>query len=197
MKVVVGLGNPGEEYETTRHNIGYRVAEEILARHGHPYEEHRARSLVCRAKFDGTAVLVARPLTFMNRSGAAVAALLVHAEAGPEDLLVICDDLYLDFGTIRLRPRGSHGGHNGLLSIIETLGTREFARLRVGVGPAEPGSPHADFVLAPFRRREQGRLPELVRLAADCAETAVLLGVTSAMNRFNAPSRAGASEGPD
>jgi peptidyl-tRNA hydrolase, PTH1 family len=197
LKVVVGLGNPGEEYETTRHNIGYRVAEEILARHGGPYEERRARSLVCRAKFDGSVVLVARPLTYMNRSGAAVAALLVLAEAGPEDLLVICDDLYLEFGTVRLRPRGSHGGHNGLLSIIEMLGTQGFARLRVGVGPAEPGSSHADFVLAPFRRREQARIPGLVSLAADCAETAVLLGVTTAMNRFNAPSRVGAAEGPD
>src|SRR6266446_6754475 len=102
----------------------------------------------------------------MNRSGAAVAALLTLAEAGPEDLLVVCDDLNLEFGTIRLRSRGSHGGHKGLLSIIETLGTQGFARLRLGVGPA------------------------------DCAETAVLLGVTAAMNRFNAPSRAGAAEGP-
>ncbi len=196
MKVVVGLGNPGEEYENTRHNIGYRVAEEILGRRGHPYEERRARSLVSRVRIDGAVVLVARPLSYMNRSGAAVAALLVLAEAGPEDLLVVCDDLYLEFGTIRLRPRGSHGGHNGLLSIIERLGTQGFARLRVGVGPAEPASAHADFVLAPFRRREQARVPDLVRLAADCVETAVSLGVTAAMNRFNAPSRAGAAEGP-
>ena len=196
MKVVVGLGNPGEEYETTRHNIGYKVAEEILARRGHPYEERRARSLVSRARIDGAAVLVARPLTYMNRSGAAVAALLVLAEAGPEELLVVCDDLHLEFGTIRLRPRGTHGGHKGLLSIIETLGTQEFSRLRVGVGPADPASAHADFVLAPFRRAERARIPDLVRLAADCAETAVLLGVTAAMNRFNAPPRAGAAEGP-
>lgn len=196
MKVVVGLGNPGEEYENTRHNIGYRVVAEILARRGRPYEERKARSLVVRVKIDGEAILVARPLTYMNRSGAAVAALLVLAEAGPEDLLVVCDDLNLDFGTIRLRPRGSHGGHNGLLSIIETLGTQGFARLRVGVGPADPLRPHADFVLAPFRRREQAGLSDLVRLAADCAEAAALLGVTSAMNRFNAPSRTGAAEGP-
>jgi len=196
LKVVVGLGNPGEEYERTRHNIGYRVAEEILARRGHPYEERRARSLVGRARFDGAVVLVARPLTYMNRSGAAVAALLVLAEAGPEDLLVVCDDLHLEFGTIRLRLRGSHGGHKGLLSIIETLGTQGFARLRVGVGPADRASAHADFVLAPFGRGERARIPDLVGLAADCAETAVLLGVTAAMNRFNAPPRAGATEGP-
>ena len=196
MKVVVGLGNPGEEYENTRHNIGYKVAEEIAARRGRPYEERKARSLVCRVRFNGDVVLVARPMTFMNRSGAAVAALLGLAEAGPEDLLVICDDLYLEFGTTRLRARGSHGGHNGLLSIIETLGTRGFARLRVGVGPVDQATAHADFVLAPFRRREQARIADLVALAADCAEAAVVLGVTAAMNRFNAPSRAGAAEGP-
>ena len=196
MKVVVGRGNPGEEYKNTRHNIGYRVVEEILARRGDPYEKRRARSLVSRARIDGAVVVVARPLTYMNRSGAAVAALLTLAEAGPEDLLVVCDDLNLDFGTIRLRSRGSHGGHKGLLSIIETLGTQGFARLRLGVGPADSATEHADFVLAPFRRREQGRVSDLVRLAADCAETAVLLGVTAAMNRFNAPSRAGAAEGP-
>ena len=196
LKLVVGLGNPGEEYETTRHNVGYRVVQEIRTRRGLPYEERRARSIVSRVRIDGAAALVARPQTFMNRSGTAVAALLALAEAGPEDLLVVCDDLYLDFGTIRLRASGSHGGHNGLLSIIETLGTRAFARLRVGVGPAEPGVPHADFVLASFRRREQTRLPDLVRQAADCAEMAVLQGVTAAMNRYNSSSRTGAAQDP-
>lgn len=132
----------------------------------------------------------------MNRSGAAVAALLDLAGTGPENLLVVCDDLYLEFGTMRLRPRGSHGGHNGLLSIIETLGTRDFARLRVGIGPADPGVPHADFVLKSFRRREQAGLEEMVREAADCAEATIRLGVASAMNRFNGSSRQGATDDP-
>lgn len=197
LKLVVGLGNPGEDYENTRHNIGYEVVQEIRARRGRPYEERRARSIVSRVTIDGVAVFVARPLTYMNRSGAAVSALLLLADAGPEDVLVICDDLYLEFGTIRLRPGGSHGGHNGLLSIIEALGTRTFARLRVGVGPADPGVPHADFVLAAFRRREQARIPDLVKHAADCAETAVTQGVTIAMNRYNASPRGRAAEGSD
>jgi len=197
LKLVVGLGNPGEEYESTRHNIGYEVVQEIRARRGRPYEERRARSIVSRVTIDGAAAFVARPLTYMNRSGAAVAALLLLADAGPEDLLVICDDLYLEFGTVRLRASGSHGGHNGLLSVIETLGTRSFARLRVGVGPADPGAPHADFVLAAFRRRERPLVPDLVRLAADCAETAVTQGVTIAMNRCNASPRGRAAEGSD
>jgi peptidyl-tRNA hydrolase, PTH1 family len=194
LKVLVGLGNPGEQYEKTRHNVGSRVVEEILKRHGHPVEEHRARSLIGRVTLDERMVLLARPVTYMNRSGAAVAALLVLAKAGPEDLLVVCDDLHLDFGMIRLRPRGSHGGHNGLLSIIESLRTQAFARLRVGVGPADPAVPHADFVLAPFSRREQAGLPGVVGRAADCAETAVLQGIPAAMNRFNATSRRSAPD---
>jgi PTH1 family peptidyl-tRNA hydrolase len=197
VKVLVGLGNPGEEYGATRHNIGFRVAEEILIRWGRPYEERKARSLVGRVRIGTDAVIVARPQTFMNRSGAAVAALLKLAEAGPEDLLVVCDDLYLDLGAIRLRARGSHGGHNGLLSIIETVGSQDFPRLRIGVGPAEPGVPHADFVLAPFRRREQALVQDAVQRAADCAEAAVVHGVSAAMNRFNKMPRAGAVERPD
>jgi len=196
VKVLVGLGNPGEEYGTTRHNIGFRVAEEILQRWGRPYEERKARSIIGRVCIEDHPVIVARPQTLMNRSGASVAALLKTAEAGPEDLLVVCDDLYLDLGTIRLRSRGSHGGHNGLRSIIETVGSQAFPRLRVGVGPAEPGVPHADFVLAPFRRRERDVAQEAVRRAADCAEAAIVLGVTAAMNRFNRMPRAGAVENP-
>ena len=185
MKVLVGLGNPGEDYATTRHNIGFLVAEEIADRQGRPYEARRARCLVFRAMFGGAEAMVARPLTYMNRSGAAVSALLELAGAGPEDLLVVCDDLYLDYGTLRLRPRGSHGGHNGLLSIIETLGTQDFARLRVGVGPVESGEPHAEFVLRPFPRRQQKELPRVVARAADCAELALSEGIAIAMNRFN------------
>ncbi|OLE64632.1 MAG: aminoacyl-tRNA hydrolase [Acidobacteria bacterium 13_1_20CM_2_68_14] len=196
MKILVGLGNPGEDYMTTRHNIGTRVAEEILQRRGQPYEERKARSIVGRVRIGDHAVIVARPQTFMNRSGRAVADLLKLAETGPEDLLVVCDDLYLDLGRMRLRTRGSHGGHNGLLSIIETLETQAFARLRVGVGPADPEVPHADFVLAPFTRREQSLLPDVVRRAADCAEAAIVLGVAAAMNRFNRTPPPGAAEGP-
>jgi peptidyl-tRNA hydrolase, PTH1 family len=185
VKVLVGLGNPGEEYAATRHNIGYLVAEEIAGRRGRPYEARRARSLVSRVEIGGSEAIVARPLTYMNRSGAAVAALLDLAGAGPEDLLVMCDDFYLDFGTIRLRPRGSHGGHNGLLSIVETLGTQDFARLRVGVGPVDAGEPHAEFVLRRFPRRQQKELPRIVGEAADCAELVLSEGLAIAMNRFN------------
>jgi peptidyl-tRNA hydrolase, PTH1 family len=193
VKILVGLGNPGEEYRSTRHNIGYLVAEEIRERRGAPREETQARSLLCRVDLGGSVALVARPLTYMNRSGEAVAALLERADAGAGDLLVICDDLHIEFGRIRLRARGSDGGHNGLRSIIRTLGTREFARLRIGIGPAGESVAHADFVLAPFRRSERAELERLVQSSADCAEAVVIEGIEKAMNRFNRTTRPGAA----
>ncbi len=190
MKVLVGLGNPGPGYRATRHNVGYLVAEEIRTRSGSPREERVARCLTSRIAMAGIEVLLARPLTYMNRIGEAVAALLVLAAAEPGDLLVICDDLYLDLGSLRLRPRGSHGGHNGLRSIIEVLGTQEFPRLRLGVGPAEPGADYADFVLAPFPRADREKVEQMVRGAADCAEAVAAEGLPEAMNRFNRTQRA-------
>lgn len=185
MKVLLGLGNPGDEHRATRHNAGFLVAEEFLRRHGAGRPTRRCRSLVAVAGFGGMEVLVARPLTFMNRSGEAAAALLGEAACGPADLLVACDDLYLELGTIRLRPGGGHGGHNGLRSILEVLGSREIPRLRLGVGPPAEGMPHAAFVLEPFRRSERGAVEAMVTRAADAAETALREGVPAAMNRFN------------
>jgi PTH1 family peptidyl-tRNA hydrolase len=131
-------------------------------------------------------VILARPQTFMNHSGEAVSALMRQEEAPPDELIVICDDIYLDLGVIRLRAHGSHGGHNGLRSVVGALGTVGFARLRVGVGPARPGVDHADFVLSPFPKRDRETVREVVSLAADCAEMAAGESVQSAMNRFNA-----------
>ena len=185
MKLLVGLGNPGEEYRATRHNIGFRVLEELGRRHGARHEERRARSIVSRARIGPEDLVLARPQTYMNRSGASVQALLSWLDAGAGDLLVICDDLHLDLGRVRLRPGGSHGGHNGLRSIIEALGTPGFARLRIGVGPAEPGTPHEEFVLAPFPGAERDAVGDVVGLAADCAEAAAVEGIPKAMNRYN------------
>ncbi|MFQ5876875.1 MAG: aminoacyl-tRNA hydrolase [Acidobacteriota bacterium] len=185
MRIVVGLGNPGARYRLTRHNVGLLVAEELVRRHGAGRGERRSRAAVDRIRVGGEDVLVARPSTFMNRSGAAVAELLESEGAEARDLLIVCDDLYLDFEMVRIRPRGSHGGHRGLGSIIERLGTDDFARLRVGVGPAEPDIDQADFVLTPFPEEQRRRLPEVVGRAADCAETALLRGLERAMNRFN------------
>ncbi len=132
----------------------------------------------------------------MNRSGAAVRSVLEREGAGPHQVLVVCDDLYLPFETMRLRARGSHGGHNGLLSIIERLGTRDFARLRIGVGPPDSGAGHADHVLGRFPSEESRRLPELVKRAADCAEAVVVEGLQSAMTRYNRRHETGSIEEP-
>jgi PTH1 family peptidyl-tRNA hydrolase len=192
--IVVGLGNPGSEYRGTRHNVGFRVVEELRRRHGAPAERREARCRVARARVGDSDVAVARPQTFMNLSGAAVGPLLTRHEASPADLLVVCDDLYLEVGTIRLRPRGSHGGHNGLRSIIGTLGTADFPRIRVGVGPAEAGVEHSDFVLGEFRREDRDRIESTIALAAECAETVVTEGMERAMNRFNRRPDAGAAD---
>jgi peptidyl-tRNA hydrolase, PTH1 family len=185
VKVVVGLGNPGPEYRDTRHNVGFRVIDELRRRAGEPPERQARRANLCTAGFSGREVLLARPSTYMNRSGAAITALLQAGETEPVEMLVICDDLYLELGTLRLRPRGTHGGHNGLRSIIETLGTGEFPRLRIGIGPVPPGEAHEDFVLAPFRRSERARVEEIVGVAAECAAMAVTDGVLRAMNCYN------------
>ncbi len=186
MKLLVGLGNPGTEYADTRHNVGFLVVDEIRRRHGEHREQTRSRSRVSRVRLGSVAVLLARPQTYMNHSGEAVSALMRQEEALPDDLIVICDDIYLDLGVIRLRERGTHGGHNGLRSIAAALGTTGFSRLRIGVGPVRPGVDHADFVLAPFPKGDRDAVRGIVSQAADCAEMAAGESVQSAMNRFNA-----------
>jgi PTH1 family peptidyl-tRNA hydrolase len=130
-------------------------------------------------------VVLAQPTTYMNHSGAAVAAMLDRFDRGPEDLAVICDDLYLGLGTIRLRPRGSAGGHRGLGSIIEALGTADFPRLRMGIGPAGAEVEHAEFVLQPFPLASRPAVTEMIRRAADCAEMIISAGLGQAMSHFN------------
>ncbi|MBD3239358.1 MAG: aminoacyl-tRNA hydrolase [Chitinivibrionales bacterium] len=184
--LVVGLGNPGVEYRDTRHNIGFRVAEHFSAR------LERARSAtVCRSEVtvgawhrgDGT-VAVAKPLTFMNRSGEAVGCLLRRAKADIASCLVIVDDIHLPVGSIRIRRGGSDGGHNGLKSIIGVAG-REFPRVRVGVGPVPRGHSMIDFVLGPFSQAEQQRLETVVPRAADAIGCVLTQGIEPAMNEYN------------
>ena len=133
MKIVVGLGNPGEKYAETRHNLGFMAVDEFSSRMRLSRGGEECRSLASRGRVAGESVLVARPQTFMNRSGEAVECLLRMCDATPADLLVVCDDVALDLGTLRVRPLGSDGGHRGLRSIIDRLGTEEFPRLRIGI----------------------------------------------------------------
>jgi PTH1 family peptidyl-tRNA hydrolase len=182
---VVGLGNPGERYRRTRHNVGFMVVDALAAR-ARAEGRLAGDAWVAPARLGGAEVLLVKPLSFMNASGVPVARVLAEREGSPADLAVVVDDVALELGRIRVRERGSHGGHNGLRSIAEVLGTDEFARVRVGVRAAEPPpSDLADYVLSDFRPEEVLVVQEAVGLAADAVACLLEEGPAVAMNRFN------------
>jgi len=193
MKIILGLGNPGSEYERTRHNIGWMVLDELARRHQITIAKRMCESRVGDGIVLGEGasekLLLAKPLTFMNLSGRAAQALLKFYALERSGLLVVCDDLNLPLGKLRLRAEGSEGGHNGLKSLSQSLASREWARLRLGVGGpdarerAERGT--RDFVLRPFARDEADEVALTVARAADCVEAWALSGLAPAMNRFN------------
>ena len=200
MKLIVGLGNPGREYRDTRHNVGFMVVDEIARRHGIDWTSgpsQIAETLVAK-RFGDEPVMVAKPLTYMNNSGDAVAGLVRYFDVNHDDLIVVVDEAALPFGRLRARARGSAGGHNGLKSIIERLGTTEFSRLRLGVGRGDGRRDLADHVLARFERGEQADLETLITRAADAAEMFAAEGISKVMNAFNpgatAPTDADASD---
>ena len=184
MKLIVGLGNPGRRYQGTRHNIGARVIATLARRH-HVALREEGWADVGALTLDGARVLLARPQTYVNVSGTAVADLRRRHRLPLENLLVAFDDLDLPVGQIRLRAKGGHGGHNGMRSIIETLGSEEFARLRVGIGRPPEGVDPADYVLSRFSKEEQARLDEAVERAADAVEAFVRRGIEAAMSASN------------
>ena len=187
LRLIVGLGNPGPEYRDTRHNVGFRVVDEIARRHQLTWA--MAPSQVPDAfvvkKFGAVPVLLAKPLTFMNLSGAAVAALARYYDVAPSDLLVVFDDVDLPFGRIRARAVGSAGTHNGLRSVVESLGTTEFPRLRVGVGRGDARRDLADHVLSKFERDESAALESVIARAADAAEMFAADDILKVMNVYN------------
>src|SRR5687767_9440184 len=184
MKLIVGLGNPGRAYRDTRHNVGFLVVDEIARRHQLSLSmgPSQVPETFVAKRFGADPLLVAKPLTFMNRSGDAVAALARYYDIGAADLIVVVDEIALPFGRLRARARGSAGGHNGLKSIIERLGTTEFARLRLGVGRGDQRRDLADHVLARFERGEQADLEALITRAADAAEMFAAEGISNVMN---------------
>jgi len=182
--LVVGLGNPGRRYAPTRHNIGFRVVDRLAERPGASRWRSEHQSETCRILFDGLPVLAAKPQTFMNESGRAVKALLSHYKIAPERLLIISDDLDLPFARLRLRARGSAGGHNGLRSINAALGMLDYARLRVGIGRPTEGDP-LEWVLSPFSPAEEREIPLLCENGATIVDAVVRDGVLAAMNQFN------------
>lgn len=182
--IVLGLGNPGSDYKGTRHNVGFEVVERLCARHSIDLKHHGQRSRFGEGLIAGVSVVLAEPLTFMNRSGGAARALLEKYSLPVERLVVIVDDVALPLSTIRVRKSGSAGGHNGLQSVIDSLGSTHFPRVRVGIGSAPPGH-LVDYVLSPFARGERILMEQAYERAADAVECMVTEGVDAAMNRFN------------
>lgn len=197
MKLVAGLGNPGPRYAESRHNVGFMVLDELARR----WDVRRWRSEppfqgeLAEAHPGGQPVLLLRPLTFMNASGQSVASAWRYYRLGLEELLVVLDDLDLPLGTIRVRARGSSGGHRGLADIIRHLGSQDFARLRIGIGRVHP-SQAVDYVLGRFAPGERAVLDEVLGLAADAVECWVSQGVEAAMNRYNRRPGGGREPGP-
>ena len=187
MVLIVGLGNPGKEYEWTRHNLGFMLIDKLASEAGIDVKLRECQSRVGRGELEGCAVKLVKPQTFMNLSGAAVACLLAKlklAEPG-KHLIVISDDLALPFGKIRIRAQGSAGGHNGLKSIIESVGTNEFTRLRIGIQPEHPISDSKRFVLDSFPGTTRPAVVEILERSVEAIRAILRDGVLQAMSSYN------------
>jgi PTH1 family peptidyl-tRNA hydrolase len=186
VKLIVGLGNPGIEYQFTPHNLGFLTIDVLANDIGVEVRNRNCRALTARAVIEEQQVLLAKPETYMNLSGMAVRELVEKYEADPgKDLIVVYDELDLPLGRIRIRQRGSSAGHNGMESIIGALGTQEFLRVRLGVGPEKKVSDGAKYLLSPFRKAQLKVLDEILDAASDAVRLILKEGPAAAMNRFN------------
>ncbi|MEE2031615.1 aminoacyl-tRNA hydrolase [Rhodococcus chondri] len=184
--LVVGLGNPGPKYEKTRHNIGFMVVEALAGRVGGTFGAHkRSNADILQARLDGRQVILAKPRTYMNVSGGPVAALAKFFSVEPSNIIVVHDELDLDYGTIRLKLGGGENGHNGLRSTSSALGTKDYLRVRMGIGRPPGRQDPADYVLKPFSAAERKDLDVLCEEGADAAELLLKLGLEGAQNRVH------------
>jgi PTH1 family peptidyl-tRNA hydrolase len=192
MKLIVGLGNPGIEYQFTPHNLGFLVIDRLAGQYGARVDNRRSRAMTGKAIIAGQEVLLAKPETYMNLSGLAVRELVAELAVGPaSDLLVVYDDLDLPFGTLRIRQRGSAGTHNGMKSVVGALGTEEFSRVRLGIGPDFPVRDGAGYVLSQFKKAQLAQVDEMLDAAAEAVRVVLAEGTAAAMNRFNRKPEAG------
>ncbi|HEX5706794.1 MAG TPA: aminoacyl-tRNA hydrolase [Pyrinomonadaceae bacterium] len=185
--LVVGLGNPGAQYEWTRHNLGFMLVDRLAREAGREVRREECRALVGRAEIEGRAVELVKPQTYMNLSGESVACLL-RKRSGlttSRDLVVISDDIAIPFGTLRLRPSGSSGGQKGLKSIIAALGTDEFQRLRIGIRPEHPVSDTSRFVLENFPKAQRDEVEKVLERAAEALRSIIRDGIDKAMSQYN------------
>jgi PTH1 family peptidyl-tRNA hydrolase len=184
--LVVGLGNPGPKYADTRHNVGFAVVDRLAARAGARFKAHRGLADLAEARLAGIRVVLAKPRSYMNVSGGAVASVLRYYRVPVSELVVVHDDLDLGFGTIRLKRGGGEGGHNGLRSISQSLGTRDYLRVRFGIGRPPGRMDPADYVLRRFSAAERAEVDLAVELSADAVEALLTDGLEPTQNRFHA-----------
>jgi peptidyl-tRNA hydrolase, PTH1 family len=186
MKLIVGLGNPGEEYKFTRHNAGFLVLEEFARVNGIKFKiNKRFNALISEGIIEKEKVFLAMPQTFMNLSGNSARLMLDWRKIKADDMLVVMDDIALPFGAIRIKPKGSSGGHNGLNSIIDSIATRDFPRMRLGILGRGNMKDLSNYVLDRFTKAEQKNLPEILKAASQACECWIKEGVNAAMNKFN------------
>jgi peptidyl-tRNA hydrolase, PTH1 family len=185
VKLIAGLGNPGDRYRGTRHNVGFDVVDELARRHALVFEMAPASALQAKWRRDDAVAELIKPLTLMNLSGEAVGALSRYYKVDVADVLIVCDDVNLPLGRLRARSSGSEGGHNGLRSIAQHLGTTEYARLRVGVGRGDARRDLADHVLARFEPEERAGVDDAITRAASAVELWISDGLARVMNTFN------------
>jgi len=186
VKLIVGLGNPGIEYQFTPHNIGFLAVDRLAEQCGVMIENRHCKALTARSRIGKEEILLAKPETYMNLSGMSVLELVRKYEVEPEkDLIVIYDELDLPLGMIRVRPRGSSAGHNGMQSIINALQTEEIVRIRIGVAPDDPRKGGAKYILAPFRKSQLLAVDEALDVTAQAVNVILSEGIATAMNRFN------------
>lgn len=184
MKVIVGLGNPGREYENTKHNMGFQTIDILAENLGIRVSKLKFRALTGEGRIGTEKIILVKPQTYMNLSGESVREIVQFYKIEPEDLVVIYDDIDLPIGTLRIRPKGSAGTHNGMRSIVGQLGDDQFPRIRIGIGTEKRGD-LADFVLSGFRKEEVKTVEDTIRKAADAAVCIVEEDVRTAMDRFN------------
>ncbi len=185
MFLVAGLGNPGKEYALTPHNLGFLTVDRLGERHGIRVSRKDSKALIGVGEIDGHPVMLAKPQTFMNLSGTSLAPLMEKHSIGPDRLIVVYDELDLPWMALRIKPKGSAAGHNGMESVIRCLGTNEIVRVRLGIHPGHPVRDGAEFVLAPVKRSQREDLDELTGYAAEAVESIIAEGVEKAMTRFN------------
>jgi PTH1 family peptidyl-tRNA hydrolase len=185
MFLVAGLGNPGEEYALTPHNLGFLTVDRLAERHGIRITRRDSKALIGLGEIEGRAVMLAKPQTFMNLSGTSLVPLMEKHAIGISDLIVVYDELDLSWTALKIKPKGSAAGHNGMKSVIGSLKTSEFVRVRLGVHPGRPLASGMDYLLSPFKRSQKKELDEFIGFAADAVQSIIAEGVEKSMTRYN------------